>query len=157
EPFGSVVHGHRPRPPDERRALAAALAPKLRAIAGRDARVVGHFDDSDAVVDFLSREKLDVLVARGTSCPDHFLRTKIKPLVVEHDASDEELARAHDRYRDEYLTYYRRHATADSPPLRGGDPAIILVPGVGMFSYGRDKHAARIAAEFYVNAINVMR
>ena len=109
------------------------------------------------VLDFLAREKLDVLVPLGTSCPDHFLRTKIKPLVVDATATDDELAEVHEQYRDDYRAYYERHASADSPPMRGADPAIILVPGVGMFSYGRDKQTARVAGEFYVNAINVMR
>jgi len=103
------------------------------------------------------------LAALGTSCPDHFLRTKIRPLVLDVPPSapmDECVARLgelHEHYRTDYADYYHRHATADTPPMRGADPAIILVPGVGMFSYGRDKHTARVAGEFYVNAINVMR
>jgi rhamnulose-1-phosphate aldolase/alcohol dehydrogenase len=157
EPFGPVVEERAPFPPDERRARAAALAPKLRAIASRDARMVGHFDDTDAVLDYLAREKLHALAALGTSCPDHFLRTKVRPLIVDANATDDELAEAHERYRAEYRAYYQRYATADSPAMRGADPAIILVPGVGMFSYGRDKQTARAAGEFYVNAINVMR
>jgi rhamnulose-1-phosphate aldolase/alcohol dehydrogenase len=158
EPFGPVVDARRPlASQDERRATAAALAPKLRALASHDHRMVGHFIDTDVVLDFLSREKLDALVELGTSCPDHFLRAKIKPLVVPRDATDEEVAALHDRYRADYAAYYERHATADSPPMRGADPTIILVPGVGMFSYGRDKQTARVAGEFYVNAVNVMR
>lgn len=157
EPFGKVVDVRQPLPPVERRAKAAALAPRLRAVAARDARMVGHYDDSNVVLDFLAREKLDRLVALGTSCPDHFLRTKIKPLVIPHDADDSEIESLHEQYRRDYSDYYARHATADSPPVRGADPAIILVPGVGMFSYGRDKQTARVAGEFYVNAINVMR
>src|SRR4029079_11000411 len=85
------------------------------------------------------------------------LRTKVRPLIVHAQASDEELARGHERYRADYREYYERYATADSPPMRGADPAIILVPGVGMFSSGRDKQTARVAGEFYLNAINVMR
>ena len=99
----------------------------------------------------------------GTSCPDHFLRTKVKPLVVDLPASasvDEIKARLvelHEAYRADYQGYYDRNATADSPAIRGADPAIVLVPGVGMFSFGKDKQTARVAGEFYVNAINVMR
>jgi rhamnulose-1-phosphate aldolase/alcohol dehydrogenase len=118
---------------------------------------VGHFTDSDAVLEFLAGEKLEALAELGTSCPDHFLRTKVKPLVVPADAGDDELAELHERYRADYAAYYERHATSETPAMRGADPAIILVPGVGMFSYGRDKQTARVAGEFYVNAINVMR
>jgi len=104
-----------------------------------------------------------VLAELGTSCPDHFLRTKVKPLVLDlpSDASiDECVERAgllHEQYRADYSAYYERHATTDTPPMRGADPTIVLVPGVGMFSYGRDKQTARVAGEFYANAINAMR
>ena len=149
--------------PVERRAKAAALAPHVRAVASHDQRMVGHFNDTDVVLEFLAGAKLYDLAALGTSCPDHFLRTKVRPLVLDVPASaslEESSARLtelHETYRAEYRTYYERYATADSPPMRGADPAIILVPGVGMFSYGRDKQTARVAGEFYVNAINVMR
>ena len=162
-PFGAVVEERAPLPGPRRRAKAAALAPHLRAVASRDHRMVGHFNDSDEVLDFLAGEKLFELAELGTSCPDHFLRTKVRPLVLDlrSDASVEDslvrLAGLHERYREDYAAYYRRHATADSPPMRGADPAIVLVPGVGMFSYGQDKQTARVAGEFYVNAINVMR
>ena len=125
--------------------------------------MVGHFSDDDAVLDFLSREKLAPLSALGTSCPDHFLRTKVKPLVLDlpADATLEEqtarLAELHEAYRSDYAAYYARHAEPDSPAMRGADPLIVLVPGVGMFSFGADKQTARVAGEFYVNAINVMR
>ena len=155
QPFGEVVE--EPLPEGERRAIAARLAPKLRAVASRDHRMIGHFTDSSVVLEFLAGEKLHALAALGTSCPDHFLRTKVKPLVVPRDASDEQLVELHEQYRADYVAYYERYATADSPPMRGADPAIILVPGVGMFSYGRNKQTARVAGEFYVNAINVMR
>jgi rhamnulose-1-phosphate aldolase/alcohol dehydrogenase len=150
-------------PPSDRRAKAAALAPYLRAVASHDRRMIGHFTDSDTVLEFLAGEKLDELAALGTSCPDHFLRTKVRPLVLDVPATAPleallgRLSELHASYRDEYRAYYERHATVDSPPMRGADPAIILVPGVGMFSYGPDKLAARVAGEFYVNAINVMR
>jgi rhamnulose-1-phosphate aldolase/alcohol dehydrogenase len=157
EPFGPVVAERRPLPRVERQARAAALAPHLRAVASTDRRMVGHFTDSKVVLDFLAREKLAALVELGTSCPDHFLRTKIKPLVVDCTADLADLEARHDRYRTDYRAYYERHAGPGSPPMRGADPAIILVPGVGMFSYGPDAQAARVAGEFYVNAINVMR
>ena len=163
DPFGAVVPGREALPAGKRRARAAALFPHLRAVASADRRQVGHFTDSDVVLDFLSREKLAPLVALGTSCPDHFLRTKVRPLLLDTavDAPVEDvvarLAELHAEYRDEYSAYYHRHATEDSPAMRGADPAIVLVPGVGMFSFGADKQTARVAGEFYVNAINVMR
>lgn len=163
EPFGPVVPGRAALPAAERRRRAAALFPHLRAIASADRRQVGHFTDSDVVVDFLSREKLAHLVSLGTSCPDHFLRTKVRPLLLDTapdaDVADvvARLGELHAEYREEYRAYYSRHATADSPAMRGADPAIVLVPGVGMFSFGADKQTARVAGEFYVNAINVMR
>jgi rhamnulose-1-phosphate aldolase/alcohol dehydrogenase len=125
--------------------------------------MVGHYTDSDVVLDFLARAEHPRLAGLGTSCPDHFLRTKVKPLALDlpATASLEEatvrLAELHDAYRADYQAYYDRNATADSPAIRGADPLIILVPGVGMFSYGKDKQTARVAGEFYVNAINVMR
>src|SRR5687768_15052396 len=163
EPFGAVVPGYEPLPEDERRRKAAALAPVIRGLASTDKPQVGHFTDSDVVLEFLSREKLQPLAALGTSCPDHFLRTKVRPMVVDLPASapvEDVVARLkqlHEEYRAEYAAYYSRHATPDSPPMRGADPAIVLVPGVGMFSFGANKQTARVAGEFYVNAINVMR
>ncbi|MGY1846727.1 bifunctional aldolase/short-chain dehydrogenase [Blastococcus sp. SYSU DS1021] len=163
EPFGAVVPGFEPLPQEQRRAKAAALAPVIRGLASTDKPQVGHFTDSDVVLEFLSREKLAPLAALGTSCPDHFLRTKVRPMVVDlpADAPVEDvvarLKELHEEYRAEYAAYYSRHATPDSPAMRGADPAIVLVPGVGMFSFGANKQTARVAGEFYVNAINVMR
>ncbi|MBU6244889.1 MAG: bifunctional aldolase/short-chain dehydrogenase [Actinomycetales bacterium] len=163
EPFGAVRPGFEPLSAADRRAKAAALAPVIRGIASRDRRMVGHFDDSDVVLDFMSREKLEPLARLGTSCPDHFLRTKVSPMVLDlpADATVEEcierLQALHEAYRVDYAAYYDRHASPDSPPMRGADPAIVLVPGVGMFSFGANKQTARVAGEFYVNAINVMR
>jgi rhamnulose-1-phosphate aldolase/alcohol dehydrogenase len=163
EPFGPALPGYEPLPEGERRAKAAALAPHLRAIASTDRVQVGHFTDDQVVLDFLASAEHPRLAALGTSCPDHFLRTKVKPLVLDlpADASIEEsvarLEELHEQYRADYQAYYDRHATADSPAIRGADPAIVLIPGVGMFSYGKDKQTARVAGEFYVNAINVMR
>ncbi|WP_405064589.1 bifunctional aldolase/short-chain dehydrogenase [Kribbella sp. NBC_01505] len=163
EPFGPVVPGFEALPVDERRARAAALAPVIRGLASTDKPQVGHFSDADVVLEFTARSKLGELSALGTSCPDHFLRTKVRPLVLDlpPSASIEDavarLKELHAEYRSEYSAYYQRHADADSPAMRGADPAIVLVPGVGMFSFGKDKQTARVAGEFYVNAINVMR
>ncbi|MER7396524.1 bifunctional aldolase/short-chain dehydrogenase [Streptomyces sp. NPDC000151] len=163
EPFGPVVEGYQALPEDARKERAAALAPVIRGLASADKPQVGHFTDTEPVLDFLARAEHPRLAALGTSCPDHFLRTKVRPLVLDLPPAaplDEAIARLkelHEEYRAEYRAYYERHATPDSPPLRGADPAIVLVPGVGMFSYGKDKQTARVAGEFYLNAINVMR
>jgi len=163
EPFGAVVPGYEPLPELERHAKAAVLAPVIRGLASTDAPQLGHYTDSDAVMEFLAREKLIPLAELGTSCPDHFLRTKVRPLVVDlpGTASAEDtvarLRELHAEYREAYAAYYQRHAEPDSPAMRGADPAIVLVPGVGMFSFGKDKQTARVAGEFYLNAINVMR
>jgi rhamnulose-1-phosphate aldolase/alcohol dehydrogenase len=161
DPFGAVVCETLPVP--ERRARAAELAPVIRGLASTDRAQVGHFTDSDVVLDFVSRAEHPRLAALGTSCPDHFLRTKVRPMVVDLPPTTpleqviERLNELHAAYRDDYASYYQKYASADSPPMRGADPAIVLVPGVGMFSFGKDKQTARVAGEFYVNAINVMR
>ncbi|WP_083527981.1 bifunctional rhamnulose-1-phosphate aldolase/short-chain dehydrogenase [Curtobacterium ammoniigenes] len=163
QPFGAVRPGYEALPDTERRARAAALAPTIRRIASHDRPQVGHFTDSAVVLDFLASENAPRLAALGTSCPDHFLRTKVKPLILDLPATasvEESITRLHDlheRYRADYQAYYDRHADATSPAIRGADPLIVLVPGVGMFSYGKDAQTARVAGEFYVNAINVMR
>ncbi len=163
EPFGPVIAGFEPLPAAGRRERAAALAPVIRGLASADRPQVGHFTDSEVVLDFLAREKHPALAALGTSCPDHFLRTKVRPLVLDLPPSAKastvaaRLRELHAAYREDYRAYYERHADPSSPPMRGADPAIVLVPGVGMFSYGADKQTARVAGEFYVNAINVMR
>ncbi|WP_097986513.1 bifunctional aldolase/short-chain dehydrogenase [Streptomyces sp. f150] len=163
EPFGPVTEGYEALPEGDRRARAAALAPYVRALASRDHAQVGHFDDSEAVLDFLARAEHPRLAALGTSCPDHFLRTKVRPLVLDLPPTVElteaigRLDELHTAYREEYAAYYTRHAEPGSPPMRGADPAIVLIPGVGMFSFGKDKQTARVAGEFYLNAINVMR
>ncbi|HEY6479860.1 MAG TPA: bifunctional aldolase/short-chain dehydrogenase [Streptosporangiaceae bacterium] len=163
EPFGPVLPGYEALPAAGRRARAAALAPVIRGLASTDRAQVGHFTDAPAVLDFLARQRHPALAALGTSCPDHFLRTKIAPMVLDRPPSaplDEvtgRLRELHAAYREDYRAYYDRHAGPDTPPMRGADPAIVLVPGVGMFSFGADKQTARVAGEFYVNAINVMR
>jgi rhamnulose-1-phosphate aldolase/alcohol dehydrogenase len=162
-PFGPVIPGYQPLPDAERRARAADLAPAVRGMVSADRRQIGHFTDTAMVLDFLARARHAELAALGTSCPDHFLRTKVRPMVLDlppsapTPAALARLAELHQKYRDEYRAYYERHATPNTPPMRGADPAIVLVPGVGMFSFGADKQTARVAGEFYLNAINVMR
>lgn len=163
QPFGDVVPGLEPLPQSDRRSLAARLASVLRGIASQDRLMVGHFDDRDEVLEFLSREHHPRLAMLGTSCPDHFLRTKVRPMVLDlppsspFDDITARLRELHEQYRRDYTAYYERWADAESPAMRGADPAIILIPGVGMFSFGSTKQTARVAGEFYVNAINVMR
>jgi rhamnulose-1-phosphate aldolase/alcohol dehydrogenase len=162
EPLGPVRDGFAPLEREERLRHAAALAPVIRGLASTDKHVVGHWDDSDLVLDFISRTETPRVVPLGTSCPDHFIRTKVRPLLLDLPTTaslDEQIARLkelHAEYREEYRAYYERYADADTPPMRGADPAIVLVPGVGMFSFGADSPTARIAGEFYVNAINVI-
>ncbi|MGH9211414.1 MAG: bifunctional rhamnulose-1-phosphate aldolase/short-chain dehydrogenase [Acidimicrobiales bacterium] len=163
DPLGTVRPGYGSLPALERRRLAGRLGPHIRGMCSTDRRVVGRFDDSDLILDFLAREAAPRLVPLGTSCPDHFLRTKVRPLLLDLPPSapiGELVARLrelHTGYRDDYAAYYQRHARPESPAMRGADPVIVLVPGVGMFSFGADARAARIAGDFYVNAINVMR
>ncbi|GAA1962837.1 bifunctional aldolase/short-chain dehydrogenase [Kitasatospora viridis] len=163
EPFGPLLTGYEALPETERRERAAALAPLIRGLASTDHPQVGHFTDAAPVLEFLSCAEHPRLAALGTSCPDHFLRTKVRPLVLDLPAGApveevrDRLRELHAAYRAEYQAYYDRHATTDSPAIRGADPAIVLVPGVGMFSFGKDKQTARVAGEFYLNAINVMR
>jgi len=160
-PFGEMIY--EPLPEADRRARAAALAPVLRGLASTDKPVLGHFTDERVVLDFVGSARHPELAALGTSCPDHFLRTKVRPMVLDLppdaplDAVTNRLSALHHSYRVAYRVYYERYAGASTPPMRGADPAIVLVPGVGMFSFGADKQTARVAGEFYVNAINVMR
>ncbi len=162
DPFGPVIPGYEPLPEAERRARAAELAPVIRGLASTDRPQVGRFTDAPVVLGFLARGKHPALAALGTSCPDHFLRTKVAPLVLDLPPSaplpevTARLGELHADYRTGYRAYYERHADASSPAMRGADPAIVLVPGVGMFSFGADAQTARVAGEFYVNAINVM-
>ncbi len=153
-----------PLPRDERHAVAARLMPAIRSLISASERKVGHFDDSDAVLEFVGSKDLMQLAPIGTSCPDHFLRTKIRPLVVDFDPAAPDLdrtlaglAEAVDSYRRGYADYYERCRRPDSPAMRDPNAVVYLVPGVGMITFARDKPTARISAEFYVNAINVMR
>jgi len=185
-PFGTDLPGYGALPSEERLAKAAALAAHLRGLASTDKPQVGSFTDAEVVTDFLGLAEHPRLAALGTSCPDHFLRTKVKPLLLDLPASasvEESIARLdelHAQYRADYQAYYDRYAplveselagslgtgvaeslrdshSSSVPAIRGADPAIILIPGVGMFSYGANKQTARVAGEFYINAINVMR
>lgn len=150
----------------DRKKQAARLAPVLRGLASEYARMVGHFTDDERVLEFINSEDLEKLAPMGTSCPDHFLRTKIRPLVLdlpaEADLTDlaavrERLAGAFEGYRASYRDYYEKHKRDNSPAMRDPNPVIILWPGVGMFSFSKDKQTARVASEFYINAINVMK
>ena len=151
-------------PRADRRDIAAKLLPAIRKRISTSERKIGHFTDAAAVLEFVNSRDLKALAALGTSCPDHFLRTKIRPLVAPFDPAagnlDAVLASLDQNiadYRADYEAYYRRCKRPDSPPMRDPNPVIYLVPGVGMLSFAKDKSTARIAAEFYVNAINVMR
>lgn len=155
---------HTPLEPDERRRVAAALMPAIRGMVSKQAHMVGHFDDSDTVLQFVCSQDMEKLASLGTSCPDHFLRTKIRPLVVAFDPQNpdvdavlESLSGSVEQYRKDYAAYYERCKREDSPALRDPNAVVYLVPGVGMLTFARDKATARISGEFYTNAINVMR
>ncbi len=165
---GSVFGGQKiaPLPPEGRQEQAALLMPLLRGLCSSERRMIGHFDDSLPVLEFSGSHDLAKLAPLGTSCPDHFLRTKIQPLVLdlrpEADLSDpksilKQLEPAFEQYRKEYAAYYQSCRHDNSPARRDPNPVIILYPGVGLFSFSKDKQTARVASEFYVNAINVMR
>ena len=153
-------------PKEERLAKAASLAPVLRGFCSSETRMIGHFTDDDRVLEFINSKDLSRLAPLGTSCPDHFLRTKISPLVlnlsVNEDVTDsnqikEKLAPAFAGYREMYKEYYNKCKHDDSPAMRDANPVVILYPGVGMFTFAKNKQTARVAAEFYINAINVMK
>lgn len=153
-----------PLPAEERASIAAHLMPLLRGKISQQEYKLGHFDDSAAVLEFVCSADLQPLAALGTSCPDHFLRTKIRPFVVDFDPLNQDLDKlvaglddALAAYRADYTAYYERCKHDNSPAVRDANPIIYLIPGVGMLSFAKDKATARIAGEFYVNAINVMR
>lgn len=160
--FGGQVVA--PLPAADRRAIAARLMPKIRGLISNEFKMLGHFDDSAAVLEFVGSKDLKPLAALGTSCPDHFLRTKIRPLVIEFDPAKPDidavvagLEKATADYRADYEGYYNRCRHPDSPAIRDANAVVYLMPGVGMFTFAKDKATARISGEFYVNAINVMR
>jgi len=152
--------------PEQRLNQAAALAPILRGFCSSATKMIGHFTDDDRVLEFINSNDLDRLAPLGTSCPDHFLRTKISPLVLNLNATEdlsevkgvkEKLAPLFEAYRKMYGEYYSSSKHANSPAMRDANPVIILYPGIGLFSFAKDKQTARVASEFYINAINVMK
>ena len=163
QPLGGLRQGFGPLPERERKLRAAALAPVLRGLASSERPVVGHWIDSEPMLDFIARQAAPRVVRLGTSCPDHLIRTKVRPLLLDlptHtplEALITRLRELHRDYRADYRAYYERYADDTTPPMRGADPAIFLVPGVGMFSFGGDSQTARVAGEFYVAAVNAIR
>lgn len=168
EENGQVFGGQKVEslPADERKNKAAQLMPLLRGLASSENRMVGHFTDSDVVLEYINSNDLERLAPLGTSCPDHFLRTKIQPLVLTLDKNEDlsdskaildKLNPLFEQYRQEYKEYYETCKHPNSPAMRDPNPVIIIYPGVGMFSFSKDKQTTRVANEFYLNAINVMR
>ncbi|MEC8397292.1 MAG: bifunctional aldolase/short-chain dehydrogenase [Bacteroidota bacterium] len=153
-------------PDDKRKEKAAQLAPILRGLCSSENTMIGHFTDDEKVLEYINSNDLERLAPMGTSCPDHFLRTKIKPLILsltpDQDLSDEKMvldkiSDSFEQYRDDYREYYHSCRHKDSPAIRDANPVVILYPGVGMFTFAKNKQTARVASEFYINAINVMR
>lgn len=164
----SVFGGERIQslPAAQRRAQAAAIAPVLRGLCSSERKMVGHFSDDERVLQFINSNDLNRLAPMGTSCPDHFLRTKISPLVLTLPPGDdlsntmalkEKLRPLFNAYREMYSSYYNSCKHSNSPAMRDANPVVILYPGVGMFTFAMNKQTARVASEFYLNAINVMR
>lgn len=153
-------------PQEERIEKAAQLMPLLRGLCSSENRMIGHFSDTDVVMQYINSNDLERLAPMGTSCPDHFLRTKIQPLVLSLDKNEDlsdtddilaKLEPAFEAYRQEYADYYNTCKKDNSPAIRDANPVIIIYPGVGMFSFAKNKQTTRVASEFYINAINVMR
>ncbi|WP_282122080.1 bifunctional aldolase/short-chain dehydrogenase [Algibacter mikhailovii] len=153
-------------PSEERLEKAAQLMPLLRGLCSSENRMIGHFSDTEVVMEYINSNDLERLAPMGTSCPDHFLRTKIQPLVLELDKNEDlsdsaailkKLEPAFEAYRQEYADYYNTCKKDNSPAIRDANPVIIIYPGVGMFSFAKNKQTTRVASEFYINAINVMR
>lgn len=161
EPFGKRVI--QPIEETKRREIVSLIGPTVRGLASSAGYRLGTFSEQDSVLEFVSSEKLHALSSLGTSCPDHFLRTKVRPLVLEVDFDKDpdslrtDMSALFEKYRLDYEAYYKQNAEENSPSMRGSDPAIVLIPGVGMFSFGANKQTSRVAGEFYRNAINVMR
>ena len=165
---GSVFGGQKIEslPKEERLEKAAQIMPLLRGLCSSENRMIGHFSDTDVVMEYINSNDLERLAPMGTSCPDHFLRTKIQPLVLTLDKNEDlsksdvilkKLEPAFEAYRQEYADYYNTCKKANSPAMRDANPVIIIYPGVGMFSFAKNKQTTRVASEFYINAINVMR
>ncbi|WP_163397418.1 bifunctional aldolase/short-chain dehydrogenase [Flavobacterium fluviatile] len=165
---GSVFGGQKVQslPKEARLEKAAQIMPLLRGLCSSEKRMIGHFSDSDVVMEYINSNDLERLAPMGTSCPDHFLRTKIQPLVLTLDPNEDlsdsdailkKLEPAFEAYRQEYKNYYDTCKKSNSPAMRDPNPVIIIYPGVGMFSFSKDKQTTRVASEFYINAINVMR
>ncbi len=165
---GSVFGGKRidSLSESERKNQAAIIAPTLRGLCASDKPMIGHFTDDEKVLEFINSNDLSKLAPMGTSCPDHFLRTKIQPLVLnlkpDEDLSNpsvvlEKITAAFESYRAEYAAYYEKCKHPNSPAMRDANPVVIIYPGVGMFTFAKNKQTARVASEFYINAINVMR
>lgn len=153
-------------PQEERLEKAVQLMPLLRGLCSSENRMIGHFSDTDVVMQYINSNDLERLAPMGTSCPDHFLRTKIQPLVLDLDKNEDlsdadvvlaKLEPAFEAYRQEYVDYYNTCKKENSPAIRDANPVIIIYPGVGMFSFAKNKQTTRVASEFYINAINVMR
>ncbi|MEH6704335.1 MAG: bifunctional aldolase/short-chain dehydrogenase [Galbibacter orientalis] len=165
---GSVFGGEKIKslPSEKRKEKASELMPLLRGLCSSEKPMIGHFTDSDVVLEYINSNDLERLAPMGTSCPDHFLRTKIQPLVLNLDTAEDvsntdsilkKLQPAFEQYRQEYADYYNACKHDNSPAMRDPNPVIIIYPGVGIFSFAKNKQTARVASEFYVNAINVMR
>lgn len=165
---GSVFGGQKVAslPANERKEKAAQLIPLLRGLCSSENRMIGHFTDADVVMEYINSNDLEKLAPMGTSCPDHFLRTKIQPLVLKLDPEEDlsnaddilkKLEPAFEQYRKEYAAYYESCKHDNSPAMRDPNPVIIIYPGIGMFSFAKNKQTTRVASEFYINAINVMR
>ncbi|MFC4722248.1 bifunctional aldolase/short-chain dehydrogenase [Geojedonia litorea] len=165
---GSIFGGQKVEslPKEKRLEKATQLMPLLRGLCSSEKRMIGHFSDTDVVMEYINSNDLERLAPMGTSCPDHFLRTKIQPLVLKLDKNEDlsdadailkKLEPAFEAYRQEYIDYYNTCKKVNSPSIRDANPVIIIYPGVGMFSFSKDKQTTRVASEFYINAINVMR
>ena len=165
---GNVFGGPKINSADKknREAQASKLAPILRGLCSSEQSMIGHFTDNPKVLEFINSHDLNRLAPMGTSCPDHFLRTKIKPLIlplrVDEDFSDplqvmKKLTPSFEQYREDYKKYYNSCKYPNSPAMRDPNPVVIIYPGVGMFTFAKNKQTARVASEFYINAVNVMR
>jgi rhamnose utilization protein RhaD (predicted bifunctional aldolase and dehydrogenase)/NAD(P)-dependent dehydrogenase (short-subunit alcohol dehydrogenase family) len=172
--IGQFIESHRSRknspsfggakykPHQERQSIAVQVMPSLRGAVSNGQRMIGSFTDASEVLDFINSQSAAKLAHLGTSCPDHFIRTKIRPMFVDWDPSGDAgkiltaAKAAMEKYRSEYASYYQEHALKDSPAMRHANPTVVLIPGIGMFSFGKNKAEARVTGEFYLNAIHVM-